>query len=708
VITFPRPTSPWQLLARVRTAVRERQRARMAAFVFLVGLSTGLALLLAPPATTSLQAGVVADRSVKAQRSVSFPSESLTDTERERAAAAVPKQYKRDPSVAVTETGRLSATLVAITRTRADTALPRDQKVVAVTRIAESNISGPVASDVVDMTAAEWDAVAKEADRALQNAYAQGLREEQVDGTTAEIARAWPQAWSDRQKRVASALLSQHIKANDLADPAATVAAQAAARAAVQPVQVQVTAGEVIVREGSVVTPQDVEKLRALGLIDQPPDRGIVIGLLGWAFLVAGVLGLFIERYAEEAWADDRRLVLVGLALVSLVAVGRVLIPSHTLAVYVAPFAAVAMTLTVLVGGRTALATQIAGALHVGILSGRVELVAYVLVPALLGMAQMRRATATREFVAAALNIAAGNAGVIATFLLVSRGTDLIGSLQLGTAAVSSGILSGFVAFGAIVVLGHLFRITTVFELRELADPNHPLLRQLLLRTPGTYHHSLLVGNLAERAAEVIGADALVARVGAFYHDIGKMRNPLAFIENQTGVNPHDDLDPLVSAQIVSAHIRDGLVLAERYHLPERIREMIPGHHGTSLAKYFWQLARERGQDADESAFRHPGPKPRTREAGIVMLADGVEASVRSLAEKNAETIAAMVDRIVEERLADGQLDECDLTLRDIHRITEAFCELLLGVYHERIPYPEDRIARIDALRPPAAGAGPS
>src|SRR5206468_2321479 len=222
------------------------------------------------------------------------------------------------------------------------------------------------------------------------------------------------------------------------------------------------------------------------------------------------------------------------------------------------PYAAVAMTLTVLVGGRTALATQIAGALHVGILSGRVELVAYVLVPALLGMAAIRRATAAREFVASSFNVALGNVGVIGSFLLVSRPTDVIGFLQLTTAAASSGALSGLVAFGAIVLLGHVFRITTVFELRELSDPNHPLLRQLLLRTPGTYHHSLLVANLAERAAEVIGADPLVARVGAYYHDIGKMRNPSAFIEHQTGTNPHDELDPMVSAGIVAAHVRDG------------------------------------------------------------------------------------------------------------------------------------------------------
>jgi len=706
VIAFRRSTSWRDLIARLRAAGREQPRVRLAAFVVVVGVLTGLAMLVSPPAVTSYQAGVVADRALKAQRSVSFISDSLTEIERERTAAAVPKQYKRDPSVAVTETGKLSATVTAITRIRGDGSLPRDQKVVAVTRITESTISGPVASDVVDMPAADWDAVAKETDRSLQNVYAQGLREEQVDQAITEVGRSWPQAWNERQKRVATALVTQHMRANDLADPAATVTAQAAARAAVTAVQVQVTAGEVIVREGSVVTPQDVEKLRALGLIDQPPDRGLIVGLIGWAFLVAIVVGLFVERYAEEAWADDRRLLLVALSLTVLVAVARMLVPGHSLAVYVAPYAAVAMMLTVLVGGRTALATQIAGALHMGILSGRVELVAYVLVPALLGMAQVRHATAAREFVAAALSIAGGNLGVIGAFLLVSRSVDVIGLLQLSAAGISSGVLAGLVAFGAIVILGHLFRITTVFELRELASPDHPLLRQLLLRTPGTYHHSLLVGNLAERAAEVIGADALVARVGAFYHDIGKMRNPLAFIENQSGVNPHDDLDPLVSAQIVSAHIRDGLVLAERYHLPERIREMIPGHHGTSLAKYFWQIAKERGQQVEEAAFRHPGPKPHTREAGIVMLADGVEASVRSLAEKNPDTIRAMVDRIVEERVADGQLDECDLTLRDIHRIKDAFCELLLGVYHERIPYPEDRIARIDTMRPPAASGG--
>src|SRR5262249_8255453 len=208
-----------------------------------------------PPATTSYQAGVVADHAVKAQRSVSFISDSITDAERERAAAAVPKQYKRDPSVAVTETGKLSATLIDVARIRADQTGPRDQKIVAAPRITESAIGGPIASDTVDMPVAEWDALAKEVDRSLQNVYAQGLREEQVDQAMAEVTRSWPQAWNDRQKRVATGLVTQHMRANDLADPAATVAAQAAARAAVPAVQAQGTTGAGIVRQGSVVTP---------------------------------------------------------------------------------------------------------------------------------------------------------------------------------------------------------------------------------------------------------------------------------------------------------------------------------------------------------------------------------------------------------------------------------------------------------------------
>jgi hypothetical protein len=689
-------------LSRLRAAVRSEPRVRATTFVLIAGVLTAIALLVAPPASVTYNVGQVADRAIRAPRSVSFVSESLTEAERAKAEAAVQKQYTTDPAIVANASTRIANVVGAIGRIRGDAAQVRDQKITSLTRLTDVAISPAIATDIVDMTQPEWDQVAAGLDSALRTLYAQGIRAEQLDAVKADAVKALPTGWTDRQKRTGAEILKQNLDVNVKVDQLSTTLAQQDARSGVTPVQVQVTAGEVLVRDGDVVSGLQVEKLRALGLANEGNDWRGTIGLILWAGLIAGVLALFLERYASEAWFEDRKMILVILSLVALTAAGRSLAPGHTIAVYYAPYAAVAMMLTVLVGGRTALATQIAGALHVGIMSSQVELVAYVLVPALLGMAAVRRATTAREFAIGAVAVAAGAVGVILSFVLVNRAADPLGIAQLLAGALVSGLGSGLLAFAGMAILGHVFGISTVFELRELGDPNHPLLRQLLLRTPGTYHHSLLVGNLAERAAEVIGADPLVARVGAYYHDIGKMRNPTAFIENQTaGQNPHDELDPLVSAGIVAAHIKDGLALADRYRLPPRIREMIPGHHGTSLVKYFFQIAQQRGQSPDERSYRYPGPRPHSKEAGIVMLADGTEASVRSLSEKNPETIRAMVDRMIDERVADGQLDECDLTFRDVERIKDAFCELLLGVYHERIPYPEDRITRI---KPAASG----
>src|SRR5437867_1897118 len=689
-------------LARLRAAVRTDPRARATAFVVIAGLLTAVALLIAPPATVTYSVGAVADRAIRAPRSVSFVSESLTEAERNKAEAAVPKQFATDVTIVSTASTRVANVASEISRIRADAAETRDQKITALTRLSDIALTPAIATDIADMTQPEWDQVAAGLESALRTLYSQGIRAEQLDAVRADAVKALPAGWTDRQKRAGAEILKQNLNVNVKIDDFATNLARQDARNGVTPVQVQVTAGEVIVRDGDVVSGLQVEKLRALGLANEGNDWRGAIGLLLWAGLIAGVLALFLERYATEAWLEDRKMILVILSLVAITAAGRALVPGHTIAVYFAPFAAIAMMLTVLVGGRTALATQIAGALHVGIMSSQVEVVAYVLVPALLGMAAVRRATTAREFAIGAVAVAAGAVGVILSFVLVNRAADPLGIAQLLAGALVSGLGSGLLAFAGMAILGHVFGISTVFEMRELGDPNHPLLRQLLLRTPGTYHHSLLVGNLAERAAEVIGADPLMARVGAYYHDIGKMRNPTAFIENQTaGQNPHDELDPLVSAGIVAAHIKDGLALADRYRLPGRIREMIPGHHGTSLVKYFFQIAQQRGQAPDERSYRYPGPRPQSKEAGIVMLADGTEASVRSLSQKNPDTIRAMVDRIIDERIADGQLDECDLTFRDVERIKDAFCELLLGVYHERIPYPEDRITRI---KPAASG----
>ena len=331
------------------------------------------------------------------------------------------------------------------------------------------------------------------------------------------------------------------------------------------------------------------------------------------------------------------------------------------------------------------------------------------------GIIVVRRGDRLQVFVQAAIAIFVVNVAVVTVFSLLGE-RDLRGVLELWFASAASAAGSGVVAVGSFAVLGSVFGILTVFQLLELANPSQPLLRRLLVETPGTYHHSLMVGNLAERAAEAIGADPLVTRVAAYYHDIGKLANPLAFIENQAGgENIHDQLEPEVSASILKQHVADGIDLAYKSRLPKALIAYIPQHHGTAIMSYFYAQAKERaaapfggpatadGAKAaaavDARVFRHAGPKPQSREAALIMLADGVEASVRSLASRDEPAIRAMVTRIIEERISDDQFDECDLTLRDLELIREAFVGQLLGMYHTRIAYPQSAVVDLESRR---------
>jgi putative nucleotidyltransferase with HDIG domain len=266
------------------------------------------------------------------------------------------------------------------------------------------------------------------------------------------------------------------------------------------------------------------------------------------------------------------------------------------------------------------------------------------------------------------------------------RGVDV--PWMLVSSAVGGG-LSAVVTAGALVVLGYSLGFTTRVQLMELAQLTHPLLRQLQDRAPGTYHHSLMVSTLAERAAQAVGADALLVRVGCLYHDIGKMAQPAYYVENQLqGRNPHDGLDPEASAHIIVQHVQVGLQLARRYRLPARVRAFIPEHHGTRLVTFFYRKAAAQDPDADPDRFRYPGPRPQSKETAIAMLADSVEAVVRASRDHSPEHIDELVEGVIRERVAEGQLDDCDLTFRDLKLIAESFKATLRGIYHPRIEYP--------------------
>jgi putative nucleotidyltransferase with HDIG domain len=253
------------------------------------------------------------------------------------------------------------------------------------------------------------------------------------------------------------------------------------------------------------------------------------------------------------------------------------------------------------------------------------------------------------------------------------------------------GLLGAILAIGVLPVFEQLFDIITPIKLLELSNPNQPVLKKLLFEAPGTYHHSILVGNLAEAAADEIGADTLLTRVGAYYHDIGKIKRPYFFKENQiTNDNPHDKITPKLSTAIITSHVKDGLELAKEYKLPRAIKDIIEQHHGTTLVKYFYiRAVNDSNESIEDSSFRYEGPKPGSKEAAIVMLADSVEAAVRSLGSPSIADIEKMVDRIVEDKIDDGQLDNCEITLNDIGKIKQSFMKVLEGIFHSRIEYPE-------------------
>ena len=424
----------------------------------------------------------------------------------------------------------------------------------------------------------------------------------------------------------------------------------------------------------------------------------------GWLLLAVLVVALllgWIWRFRPQIWNRTSALLLIALLLIgATVAIkitgGRPVLP------YVLPVAAVGLLLAVLVDAGTALLVTGLMALLGGAVIGSVEFAAYILLGGMAGVILVRRGERFGHFAQAAIAIGVVNVGVVTLFTLLGN-RDVTGLAELAGASLACAVGGALAALGSFVVVGNLFGITTSFQLLELANPSQKLLRRLMLEANGTYNHSLLVGNLAERAAEAIGADPLLVRVASYYHDVGKLDNPLAYIENQAGgENVHDELTPEESVALVKAHVARGIDLAYQYKLPKPIIAFIPQHHGTALISYFHARAKDRAETVDDARFRHAGPKPQSKEAAILMLADGVEASVRSLSDHDEPAIRAMVDRIIRERLEDGQFDECDLTLRDVERIRAAFVAQLLGMYHRRVEYPQNKIVEIESRR--AAG----
>ena len=652
----------------------------------------------------NLQVNEVADRDLVAPRDTTFISASLTRAAQDEAAANVdPVLEELKPPIDNQEDQLREYDIVVRRATRileqrdADETPAEDVMDELATQVPE--IAAAQREMVAAMAAGRWEQVAAAGRTALEGVLADDVREDDLPAARSEVRNAVTSDLQQEERELAGDLAATQVAANQVISAEDTAAAREDARADVDPVQVPVREGERIVERGQIVTAEALEKLEALGLTAPRLQAGTIAGNAVLAAVVAVLLVGFLMRFQPEIWYRNRSLLLFFLALV-VSAVAIRIAADRTLWAYAVPTSATVLLIGILLGGTAGAAMAVALAVVAGVVnSSALEIAVYVIAGGVACLFTVERAERLNIFVRTGVVLATANIAVVTAFSLLDQ-RDAAAVLQLAAMGVVNAGLSVILAVGSFAVLGNVFGIMTVFQLLELANPSNRLLRRLLLETPGTYHHSVMVGNLAERAAETIGADPLLARVAAYYHDIGKMKNPLAFIENQAGAhNIHDDLSAETSARIIAGHIRDGIDLAYEHRLPVQVIGFIPQHHGTSVMSYFHSkaLGEVHGNDelAPKDAFRYPGPKPQSREAAILMLSDGVEASVRSLDDKDEASIRRMVDQIVDARVEDGQLEDAELTLKNITQIKEAFIQQLLGMYHSRIKYP-DNVVRME------------
>jgi cyclic-di-AMP phosphodiesterase PgpH len=500
------------------------------------------------------------------------------------------------------------------------------------------------------------------------------------------------------------------VDANVSKDAAATAARRAAAERAVLPVQLRIPKGTILVQRGETVTPELLARLDAIERRSVP--RTGLVRFLGLAMLVS-LLAFFLHRYCSYHQRSFKRVKNLYSLLV-LTLLGMLLLAQSTLwiaeqvaprfrapfndpgaYVFLVPFGAGAILIALLANGRIAMVfATFAAILYGGLNAWDMPLTLWALLVQWAGIYAITTYRERAALLRAGLVIGGVGAAVAIAIGAIAYSRDPLAH-TLYDAALA--MIGGAVGVGLIVsftlpILEGLFHVLTDVRLLELSNASNPLLSQLAVKAPGSYNHSLIVGTLAEVAAKEIGANALFCRVAAFYHDIGKVRKPEYYIENQRGVNPHEKLQPSMSALIVAAHVKDGVRMAREARLPEQIVDIIPQHHGTRLMTYFYEKAKRQaasaGSEINDGDFRYPGPKPQTKEAAIFMLADGVEAAARTIEDPTPSRLREMIHQIASRVVLDGQLDECDLTFADLERIEEAFHRALVSMYHHRVDYP--------------------
>jgi cyclic-di-AMP phosphodiesterase PgpH len=487
---------------------------------------------------------------------------------------------------------------------------------------------------------------------------------------------------------------------NEFYDPEATEELRKQQAESVEPVKI--LQGQIIIEEGKLIRQEEFRQLELVGLLDNKQSYKPFIGLIILISIILSSLYYYFYQLKEQPEKKHTNLLLFGIIFILtffiLKIVSMLQIFNYSGIGYLFPAALGGMLIKILIDEKLAILSSIIFAIFGSLLfnegvSGTLNFSVgiYIMFSSLAALLFLSDQNQRSKILQAGSFAAAVNLFTIWALMFLPNGQ--FSGLEYGyyiLTAIFSGIGSAVLTMGLLPLFETSFGILSTMKLIELSNPNHPLLRKILMEAPGTYHHSVMVANLADAACEAIGANGLLARVGCYYHDIGKTKRPNFFIENQMHrENPHDRLPPDKSANIIISHVTDGAAILKKYNLPKEIIHIAEQHHGNTLLKFFYHKAVQGEEEVKEEDYRYPGPKAQTKESAIVGIADSVEAAVRSLNQPTPETIESLVKKIVSDRLQDGQLNECDLTLKELETVSHSFCETLKGIFHSRIEYPE-------------------
>ena len=706
---------PADAVSQSDTAARNRARGKK--FGLLAFTIAVLSLLMSVhfvPDRVTLRAGEISPGEIHASRSVLYVNNAQTARLQTAAALETPPVYDTDNAAVEAAQRVLRADLTALEASRALRSAGKKTSDIAAEIQARLPrvFTNAQAQHLAALPDPQWQRMQIIASGLITDAMKRDIHDlngnlrpsRDLQHTQQDLAESANDAFpADEDAAILIALARKTLRPNRLLNEQKTQAARESAKNAIAPVYDRIALGERIIGAGETVTQEHLDKFRALGLLD--PRLSLMTGFAVCALAAAMALlvALTIARTLPKLYADTRRLTL--LSVIVLLSVFGLKMGSTMLGLqfssgqlgYLGMMSVAAAGMLVCVLLDTHLAVLIVALLSVQsglIMNHEIRYTVMTLMSSLVGIASVVSTRRKVNLLTTLGALAAANIALV--WLLGLLLNDTFHELLTGTAwAAGSAVFATFLFWFGVLVLEKPFGILTHATLLELSAFDRPLLQQLCATAPGTYAHSMMVGTLAEAGAQAVGANPLLARVGGYYHDIGKMKRPDFFVENQRLENVHGRLSPSLSALIITAHVRDGVDMAKEHRLPDEIRDIIAQHHGTTLIRYFYHqaLADCNGPDGVppglEASFRYPGPRPQSREAALVMLADSIEAAARCLSQPTPERLKAQIDSIVRDKIEDGQLDDCSLTFLDVKRISEAFLHVLMAMNHGRITYPE-------------------